>query len=207
MMKRFWRTVRLHVYENLIYYSVVCAAFIIGIIIGVLSFDISIEGEIKTYLSGFFSGLGQADNFSILIKSIVLNIVLVLILFLSSVSIAGCVAAPAAAAYKGFLIGYTVSAFYGVYGLKCLWTLLLGILPSAVIWIAPLFLLCVCGMKFSVFIINCCNYKTRQRDDFWMYFIRFTAISLICLAFFLLSSVVDAYITPALLGLASGIFI
>jgi len=207
MMKRLLRAARLHITENWIFYAVVLSAFVLGIIIGAVGFDKSTGYEMRAYISDSFTDLGQADNAALLGKSLFLNIILILVLFLSAISVAGCVAAPLAAAYKGFLIGYTLSVFYSVYGMNFFWALILGILPSAAVWFIPLVCLCVYSMKFSLYIVNCCRRKTRFRDDFIMFFIRFAVINLLCAAVFLISSLIDAYISPLLLNLAADIFI
>ena len=132
-----------HVKSNIVYYSIITCSFAVGLAIGVIGCSgAGGDGELQEYLKGFFTNLSGASlpTFEILKKSVFQNLELMVLLVLTAISVLGCVAVPVIAGYKGFLVGYSAAVFQAIYGAKFVPFILLGILPSAMLWLPALFL-------------------------------------------------------------------
>ena len=151
------------------------------------------DGELQEYLKGFFTNLSGASlpTFEILKKSVFQNLVLMVLLVLTAISVLGCVAVLAG--YKGFLVGYSAAVFQAIYGAKFVPFILLGILPSAMLWLPALFLASVSSLKCSAYVLGACRKKSRQKEDFKVFFVRYGMVMFLCLMVLLVSSLIDVY--------------
>ena len=210
MVKYYRNIIFEHVKSNIVYYRIITCSFAVGLAIGVIGCSgAGGDGELQEYLKGFFTNLSGASlpTFEILKKSVFQNLVLMVLLVLTAISVLGCVAVPVIAGYKGFLVGYSAAVFQAIYGAKFVPFILLGILPSAMLWLPALFLASVSSLKCSAYVLGACRKKSRQKEDFKVFFVRYGMVMFLCLMVLLVSSLIDVYLVPFLLKLVSGLYI
>lgn len=106
-----------HINNNLKDYLVLSIIFIIGVMIGVILINNSDEEskrEISGYVNGFISTIKsqqfEVDKVKLIQTSIMENLKIIIIIWLAGSAIIGVPLIYVITAYKGFCIGYTVSA-------------------------------------------------------------------------------------------------
>ena len=146
-----------HIAANVYIYCICVFFLVIGIIVGVVSGS---GFENNAYFTEFFANLKSYSAGGYVKDGFVHSLVLTLLIFLAGISPLGFAAIPLAVSYKGFVTGYTVSAFFSVYGAKTFLFIILGIIPSALFWIPAYMYGAVTGMLSS-----CCFFRILRRKS------------------------------------------
>jgi len=190
-----------HIQDNLKEYCIVSIIFIIGILIGVIfvnNLSESQNQEVDTYINSFLSTLKENGNLKeniVLKNSLVSNISTGILLWILGSTIIGIIFVYFIICFKGFCMGYTISAFLSVLGLKngillSLSTMLLQNLISIPCIIA----LGVSGAKLYKSIM-----QDRRVEKIKLEIIRHTIFSLFILILLIFASILEAYISKNLL--------
>lgn len=207
-----WKAVlRQYFLQNSIFYIILTTALGLGAVIGLCCFDrIGDEQQLQEFLGGFFTTLSQpgAVSFSELFQqSVTQTVCLAGLLFLCGLSLLGMAGVPFLVWYKGFGAGFTAMVFFRLYGVRVVPFVLLGILPSAIVWIPFLLVGAQESMKTSAYLLECCCRPGRQRKRFREMLLHFCSVMSLCTAGLLLAGAIDAYAVPRLLGLISNLYL
>ncbi len=197
-----------HIKDNFKAYIIVSLILLIGIVLGVFfvnNMNASQVEELKTYINTFINSLKQGatiDNIQLLKKSIGSNLLFTFLMWFIGSTVIGIPIVLAIVAFRGFCLGYTISSCIAVLGTgNGILFFLASVLLQNLIFIPCMLALAVSGMKLYKSIM-----KDKRKENIKIEVIRHTAFSLLILAFLLLSSVVEAYISTNLLLLCIGYF-
>ena len=191
-----------HIAGNLGLYVLFAAVLVLGILLG------SVSGagfDDNAYFENFFGGLNEFSSSSFLKDVFLQAVFYALIIFVFGLSPFGCIVIPAVIGYKGFAVGYTVSASFAVFGFKSLLFIILGMLPSAVFWI-PVFLFSgVSSILYSIVMLRFLRKKSVNSSLYNMSSLIFSAAVLFAGVF--ISKIIEIYIIPQMLNLVGGIYV
>ena len=185
-------------------YILVTLLFLIGLLISVMFINnssVEKENNITAYISEFiqkFKTIEKIDNTSLIISSIKSNLILTVIVWLTGTTIIGMPVVLGIILFRGFCLGYTVSAITLTLGmgkgvLFCLVTLFL----QNIFFIPALLTMGVSSIKLYKAIIN-----DRRKENIKIEIIRHTIISLIMLGVLVVASLVENEISIRLLQIA-----
>ena len=187
------KIIQKHIKENIKEYIIFALIFIIGLFIGTMvlnNSDNAQKAEISDYLTNFSSNLKEQNNinytkmfFGLIAKDIKLLI-----------SIIGIPALYFNVGYKGFNIGYTISALNATFGFTKGLTYSLSLLfLSKMIEIPTIFFLSISGIKMYKTII-----KDRSRENIKYAIMRFIINLVIALALLVISALIETYLSSNL---------
>lgn len=180
-------------------FIIIVILFCIGIAIGIFSINHSTnvqKEELNTYITSLLDKIKKTDNINnleILILSIKENASLILLVWFLGCTIIGGIFIYLAIIYKGFTIGYTISAMIAVLGTKQGIILsIISLFLQNIIFLFAFFLIAENGIKlYKGIYTRCINLKEEV--------IRHTVIMLITIMLSIFSSLVEVYISMNLL--------
>ena len=180
-------------------FIIIVILFCIGISFGIFSIYNSNEmqkQEVSTYITNLLDKIKNTDNINnleLLILSIKENISLILLVWFLGCTIVGGMLIYLEVIYKGFSIGYTISAMISVLGIKeGIILSIISLLLQNVIFLFAFFLIAENGIKLYKGIYSrCINLKEEV--------IRHTIIMLITIMLSIFASFVEVYISMNLL--------
>lgn len=181
--------------DNIKFYVIVTAIFLVGIFLGVIFINqTDSKEEIKTYINTYIDetkGLQNGDYIKELKNDIKKNSGLVLLLWFSGTTIIGIPIVLGIILWRGFCLGYTISACVYVLGkIKGLIFLLITIFLQNIIFIPGLMILGVSSIKLYKSII-----KDRRRENIKLSILKHSIISIIILVAFVISSIIKIEIS------------
>ena len=190
-----------HIVNNGKEYFIVLLMFIIGIFAGVLfvnNMQNDQNMQVTSYLSNFiekFNGTENLNSAEILKNSILQNVMLVCILWFFGTTVIGLPVVFGIVLYRGFCLGYTISATIMVLGLsKGIAFILISLLLQNIIFIPAILAVAVSGFKLYKSII-----KDRRKDNIKLEILRHTIFSIVMLVVLMLSSVIEVFISTNIL--------
>ncbi len=190
-----------HIVNNGKEYFIVLLMFIIGIFAGVLfvnNMQNDQNMQVTSYLSNFiekFKGIENLNSAEILKNSILQNVMLVCILWFFGTTVIGLPVVFGIVLYRGFCLGYTISATIMVLGLsKGIAFILISLLLQNIIFIPAILAVAVSGFKLYKSII-----KDRRKDNIKLEILRHTIFSIVMLVVLMLSSVIEVFISTNIL--------
>ncbi len=189
-----------HIINNKKEYMITILLFGIGIILGTLFINNVNEtqyAEIDSYIKNLVNNMKSIENIDyggLLKDSILSNFVLVLIIWIASSTVIGIPIVYGTVAFRGFVLGYTISSLLATLGIGngiafCLSNLLL----HNIIFIPVILATSVSGMKLYKSIM-----KNRERENIKIEFIRHTIFCTIMLLLLVISSLIEVYISTNL---------
>lgn len=190
-----------YVRNNLKEYILVSLIFVIGLFLGVMfinNFSETKEQFITKYILDFldkFKNLSQIDKTALFWESLKNNCFLVIILWFAGTTIIGIPVVIIIILFRGFCLGYTISAVTLTLGVKksivfCFLTLFL----QNIIFIPAIITLVVSSIKLYKSII-----KDRRKENIKIEIIRHTLISFIILMILFICSFIENKISVMLL--------
>lgn len=195
------KIIKEHVLNNSKEYIIVTLIFIIGIFLGVLFINNTKENqmtEISSYINNFTEKMKNTDNINnieLLKNSIKQNVLLAFIIWFFGTTVIGMPIVFGITLYRGFCLGYTISACISIMGLsKGLAFIILSLLLQNIIFIPVLLALAVSGFKLYKSII-----KDNRKENIKIEIIRHTMFSLIMLLLLIISSIIEACISVGIL--------
>lgn len=198
---RFIEILKNHVTQNYKEYMIIIIFFITGIFLGVFFVNNIQENqriEIHNYLTEFIEDLKNAQNINlldILKTSIQDKIILTLSIWFFATTIIGIPVVFGIVTYRGFCLGYTISAIISLMGFTKGFTFILIILIlQNIILIPALIGLSVSGFKFYKAII-----KDRRKENIKIEFMRHTVFSGLMLLILCISCLIEVFISTNLL--------
>lgn len=198
-----------HVKKNIKNYLIVSIIFFIGISLAVIfinNMQSEAKEEISNYLNNFITSINgeyQIDKMQLLTNSIWKNVIFCITMWFAGSTVIGIPIVLGLVAYRGFCIGYTVSASIYTFGAQNGTLFFLSSIFLQNILIIPCILaLAVSGLKLYKSII-----KDRRRENVKIEIVRHTIFSLIMLILLILSSLIETYISASLLQMIANIII
>ena len=193
-------TISKHIKDNIKAYCIVGFILIIGIILGVSFINNMQENqsnEVKGYINNFINNVKEDKNIdtSLLFKkSITNNFLLVLFMWFVGSTIIGMPLVLGMVLFRGFCLGYTISALIAVLGsqngiLFCITAILL----QNIIVIPCIMTLAVSGIKLYKSII-----RDRRRENIKLEVLTHTLISIIMLILLIGASFIESYLSTNL---------
>lgn len=190
-----------HIVNNGKEYFIVLLMFIIGIFAGVLfvnNMQNDQNMQVTSYLSNFiekFKGIENLNSAEILKNSILQNVMLVCILWFFGTTVIGLPVVFGIVLYRGFCLGYTISATIMVLGLsKGIAFILISLLLQNIIFIPAILAVAVSGFKLYKSII-----KDRRKDNIKLEILRHTIFSIVMLVVLIISSAIEVFISTNIL--------
>lgn len=191
--------VKRHFKENVKSYFILFAILLLGLIVGIAFINHANNAQkeqISNYISGFTTTIkdSKIDYWVLLKNSIMSNIKITLIIIFVSMSLFGTIGSYIISFYKGFSLGYTISSIIAVFGVaKGLTFSMSLILLNQLVYIPAMIYLIICSNKFYRKIIN------DELNDTKLEIIRYIITVSITLILFLLSSLIETFISSNLL--------
>ena len=185
-----------HLSNNSKEYIILILLFIIGIFAGVFFIN-NMQQEQNTnvivYLTNFiekFKSTDKIDNIQILKSSIYQNIILVCTLWFFGTTVIGLPIVFGIVLYRGFCLGYTISATILTLGLsKGITFVLTSLLLQNIIFIPAILGIALSGFKLYKSIV-----KDRKKENIKLEVLRHTIFSMLMLTLILISSMIEVYI-------------
>ena len=194
------KAIEKHIKENIKEYFILALIFIIGLFIGTMVLNNSNETQstqIAEYLNNFNEKLKQGTTInylSMLFEILKKDIKLVLLMAFLSVSVIGIPALYFIVGYKGFNIGYTISAITATFGFgKGLLFSTSLMLLNKIVEIPAILFLAISGIKMYKTII-----KDRSKENIRVAITKFAMNILISLIIFSISALVETYLSSNL---------
>lgn len=186
-----------HIINNSKEYIIVLLMFIIGIFAGVLfinNMHSEQNTQVTVYLTNFIDKFKNAENINnveILKNSISQNILLICILWFFGTTVIGLPIVFGIVLYRGFCLGYTISATIMVLGLsKGIIFVMISLLLQNIIFIPAVLAVAVSGFKLYKSII-----KDRRKDNIKLEILRHTILSILMLILLLISSIIEVFVS------------
>ncbi len=195
-----------HIKKNLLFYILAGAAFLLGIVVGCINYMVLSGDEasyLEEYMGNFFLSVnGKLPNLGAVFWSVLLeNGKLVLLMWLFGFSLIGIPFALFVIGTRGFVYGFAISAFLGMYGMKGTLIACCALLPQLLIYTPALLALGVNVMDSSLF------FSIRRKGGTKQYFIRYVILTLIFLGIFILAAAVESYVSPVLVKWVSNLVV
>ena len=194
-------TIKEHIINNSKEYIIVFIIFIIGIFLGVLFVNNSNEEtltQITNYLSEFIDKMKNTSNLQyndLLKNSIFQNLILTISIWFFGTTVIGIPIVFGLVLYRGFCLGYTISACIAMMGLsKGLSFILLSLILQNLLAIPAILALAVSGFKLYKSII-----KDNRKENIKLEFIRHTLFSILMLIMLIISSLIEVFISTNML--------
>lgn len=190
-----------HINNNIKEYLSVCIVFFIGIVLGVVFINNIKEPqqtEITNYINNFVNSLKNNNviDKGLLIKdSIQKNLVLGLSLWFVGSTVIGIPIVYGIIGYRGFCIGYTISASIAVLGNgKGILFAIFSILSQNLVFIPCILALGVSGIKLYKSIL-----KDKRRENIKIEIYRHTIFSVFITFMLIVSSLIEVYVSTNVL--------
>lgn len=193
-------TILQHIRDNLRTYLLVSCILLVGIILGVIfinNMGQTQKEEVQNYLNEFVNSLkgdSKIDNGKLLQNSIKNNVLLTLFMWFVGSTVIGIPLVLGMVLFRGFCLGYTISAVIAVWGTgKGILFFTTSLLLQNLIFIPCILALAVSGMKLYQSIM-----KDRRKENIKIEVLRHTLFSLVMLALLILASVIETYVSSNL---------
>lgn len=195
-----------HFWDNFKIYILVMAFFIIGIVMGTI-IDITISSSQKSaiakYVMGFLDYKNRnVSNIYLLKLSMLSNLKVLALMWILGASVLGFPIILFVIGYKGFAIGFCSTFFIEKFSLKGFLFVFLTIFPQNIILIPCLTIAAVTAIKFSRYMLDVLTGRRNLlKGENSFHIGEYSIIYLIIFAFISCSSLIEAYLIPAVLKL------
>lgn len=190
-----------HMYENLKSYIIVTIILLIGIVLGVIyinNINQDLANEIKEYINNFVNTLKDnytIDKVELMKNTIISNSILVVTMWFVGSTVIGIPIVLGIIAYRGFCIGYTISAALITLGSPGgIIFSISSMLLQNLLFIPAILALGVSGIKLYKSIM-----KDKRRENIKIEIIRHTLFSIFMLIILLVASVIETYLSTELI--------
>lgn len=185
-----------HITNNLKEYIIVLLIFLIGIFLGVMFINNAKEAqqnEIQNYINTYIENCknGDIESSNGLIINIKENIILACLLWFAGTTIICMPIVLGIVMFRGFCLGYTISATISTIGLgKGILFILTSLLLQNILFIPAILMLGVSGIKLYRSIM-----KDKRKENIKIEILRHTAISGIALVILIVSAFIEVQVS------------
>lgn len=197
-----------HLYDNIKLYLIVIIILVIGITVGVVFINnINADGatEIKNYITDFINQLKQGyhvDTGELLRKSLSDNLILIVTMWLLGSTVVGIPIVLGIVLFRGFCIGYSVSAIIASLGVqKGILFFLTTMFLQNLIFIPVILCMTISCIKLYKSIM-----KDRRRENIKVEIIRHTLVSIMLGLLLIIAAFIESYVSTNLLMLSINFF-
>ena len=197
-----------HLYDNIKLYLIVIIILVIGITVGVVfinNINADGAGEIKNYITDFINQLKQGyhvDTGELLKKSLSDNLILIVTMWLLGSTVVGIPIVLGIVLFRGFCIGYSVSAIIASLGVqKGILFFLTTIFLQNLIFIPVILCMTISCIKLYKSIM-----KDRRRENIKVEIIRHTLVSIMLGLLLIIAAFIESYVSTNLLMLSINFF-
>ena len=197
-----------HLYDNIKLYLIVIIILVIGITVGVVfinNINADGAGEIKNYITDFINQLKQGyhvDTGELLKKSLSDNLILIVTMWLLGSTVVGIPIVLGIVLFRGFCIGYSVSAINASLGVqKGILFFLTTMFLQNLIFIPVILCMTISCIKLYKSIM-----KDRRRENIKVEIIRHTLVSIMLGLLLIIAAFIESYVSTNLLMLSINFF-
>lgn len=197
-----------HIKDNLKSYLLVAMILLIGIVLGVLFVNNLQEGqsqEVQSYVDEFVTTLQNGtsiDTGKLLRNSIKNNLIMAIVMWFAGSTVIGIPIVLGIVWYRGFCLGYTISALIAVLGVgKGSLFFATAILLQNLILIPCILALSVSGIRLYQSIV-----KDKRKENIKGKIIKHTIFSAMMLVFLMIASFLETYLSSNLFMLCIQLF-
>lgn len=197
-----------HILENGKSYFIVTALLLIGIVAGVIFINNANESqitEIQNYINSFISSLKQdyhIDKMQLMKNSLGDNLILIVSMWFIGSTVIGIPIVFGIVLFRGFCIGYTVSAIIGVLGVqKGILFFFTTIFLQNLLFIPVIICMAVSCIRLYQSIM-----KDKRKENIKIEVIKHTMRSILLLLLLVIASLLEVYISTNLLMLCIQFF-
>ena len=190
-----------YIEENIRSYLILLIVFFIGIILGIIFINNSNEEQvtqITTYINNFIDSMKnnyQISTNTLLIDSIINNVSIAILLWFLGSTVIGVPLIYLVIGYKGYCIGFTISAIIATIGTgKGILFITGAMLLQNIIYIPCILTLATSGIKLYKLIM-----EDRRRENVKLQILKHTIFSVFILLALVLSSFVETFISGNLI--------
>lgn len=190
-----------YIEENIRSYLILLIVFFIGIILGIIFINNSNEEQvtqITTYINNFINSMKnnyQISTNTLLIDSIINNVSIAILLWFLGSTVIGVPLIYLVIGYKGYCIGFTISAIIATIGTGKGILFITGVmLLQNIIYIPCILTLATSGIKLYKLIM-----EDRRRENVKLQILKHTIFSVFILLVLVLSSFVETFISGNLI--------
>ena len=194
-------TIITHILNNKKEYFIISLIFIIGVLLGVFFVnninDTQVE-TIKNYISDFVNTIKDGhtiNNMDLLKQTLINNIIIASVIWFFGTTVIGLPIVFGLILYRGFILGYTISACISIMGLQggLIFTFSALFLQN-IIFIPAIIAIAVSGFKLYKSIV-----KDRRKDNIKLEILRHTVFSLLMLIALSISAIIEAFVSTNIL--------
>ena len=197
-----------HILENGKSYFIVTALLLIGIVVGVIFINNANESqitEIQNYINSFISSLKQdyhIDKMQLMKNSLGDNLILIVSMWFIGSTVIGIPIVFGIVLFRGFCLGYTVSAIIGVLGVqKGILFFFTTIFLQNLLFIPVIICMAVSCIRLYQSIM-----KDKRKENIKIEVIKHTMRSILLLLLLVIASLLEVYISTNLLMLCIQFF-
>ncbi|MCX7904747.1 MAG: stage II sporulation protein M [Caloramator sp.] len=155
--------------DNLWIYFVITLIFTFGIVLGALSakgINFTEKQQLVMYLNNFFQVVYKenTNSFIIFFKLLKNNLIMVLLVWILSLTYVGIIFSNLVSLFKGFIIGFNVAFILQAFGMKGFLFILLSFLPQNLFYIPAYLFICSFSFAYSLNLIKKNNSFRNQND-------------------------------------------
>lgn len=197
-----------HLYDNIKLYLIVIIILVIGITVGVVFINnINVDGaeEIKNYITDFINQLKQGyhvDTGELLRKSLSDNLILIVTMWLLGSTVVGIPIVLGIVLFRGFCIGYSVSAIIASLGVqKGILFFLTTMFLQNLIFIPVILCMTISCIKLYKSIM-----QDKRRENIKVEIIRHMLVSIMLGLLLIIAAFIESYVSTNLLMLSINFF-
>lgn len=184
-------------------YLTVTIFFVLGLSIGALmvkALDFNQKKELVIYLNRFFQIMDKENvkGISILYQSLKNNFQTVFFIWLLSITVIGVPVTMFIISFRGFIIGFTAAFFIEGIGWKGVLLTIVAIVPQNIIYIPCLIAIASISLIFSLNVLKR-NLTNGPMNQFKNSILNYTVSVFIIYMIMCIGSILEAYLSPALL--------
>ena len=198
---RIRETIIAHISNNKKEYFIISLIFIIGVLLGVFFINNINDSQIeiiKNYISDFVNAIKNnqsINNVELLKQTIINNIIIASIIWFFGTTVIGLPIVFGLILYRGFILGYTISACISIMGIQggLIFTLS-ALLLQNIIFIPAIIAIAVSGFKLYKSIV-----KDRRKDNIKLEILRHTVFSVFMMIALAISAIIESFISTNIL--------
>lgn len=197
-----------YIQDRLPIFTFVIIVFILGISFGavaVKTVDYSTKEDVFSYFNKFLQGYRQIEyrNTALLAESIEFNLMNIFIIWAFGLSMILMPLITILIFFKGFVLGFTVGFLISEYSFRGILIALAAVFPQNIL-VIPVYLI---ASVLSIYIsINIFKYYRGKAAINGEIFLKYSLEMLVMAVILVLSSLIEAYLSPLLLNLVSRLF-
>lgn len=188
--------------ENKMLYILVLIFFCVGIVLGTYTIkymNVSDTTELSSYFTGFINSLGvqPVDSKVLLMEVLKKNIVVIILILVSSFTIVGSPIILLVDLVKGFTLGYTFSFLITTFSGKGIWIALASIIPQNLFYIPFLIGISIMSIDMSSMKLKDKFSNKGAKNNIFSNELLIKLAFLFCL--FVLGVIVETFVCPSLI--------